>query len=107
VGGWAYKDVYVFWYDEADRVCKHFKVSSPTETAASWTRSAFWGGAVRFLYNLGDGFQPEGVLSLASGYWLKQYHDEMQEDLRPVKGSMNMLGAPEDEEAADAKEEEL
>ena len=56
---------------------------------------------------MGDGFQPEDVLSLASGYWLKQYHEEMQEDLRLVKGSMNMLGAPEDEEAAGAKEEEL
>ena len=79
VGGWAYKDVYVFWYDEADRACKHFKVSSPTETAASWTRSAFWGGAARFLYNLGDGFQPEG--------------------------SMNMIGAPDDEATHDEKEE--
>ena len=73
--------------------------------AASWTRFAFWGGAARFLYNLGDGFQPEGVLSLASGYWLKQYHDEMQEDLRLVKGSMNMIGAPDDEAADDEKEE--
>ena len=47
------------------------------------------------------------MLSLAPGYWLKQYHEEMQEGLRLVKGSMNMLGAPEDEEAANAKEEEL
>ena len=79
MGVWAYKGVYVFWYDDADRMCKHFKVSSPTETAASWTRSAFWGGAARFLYNLGDGFQPEG--------------------------SMNTIGAPGDEATHDEKEE--
>ena len=71
VTGWVYKDVYIFWYDDADRVCKHFKASTPTDTAASWSRSAFWGGAARFIYNLGDGFQPEDVLSLASGYWVK------------------------------------
>ena len=69
VTGWVYKDVYIFRYDDADRVCKHFKASTPTDTAASWSRSAFWGGAARFIYNLGDGFQPEDVLSLASGYW--------------------------------------
>ena len=101
VTGWVYKDVYIFWYDDADRVCKHFKASTPTDTAASWTRSAFWGGAARFFYNLGDGFQPEGVLSLASGYLVKQYNDEMQEDLRLIKGSMNMLGGADTESEKD------
>ena len=45
----------------------------------------------------------EMVFSLAGGYWLKQYHDEMHEDLRLIKGSMNVLGAPEspEEEAPD------
>ena len=101
VTGWVYKDVYIFWYDDADRVCKHFKASTPTDTAASWSRSAFWGGAARFIYNLGDGFQPEDVLSLASGYWVKQYNDEMLEDLRMIKASMSMLGDTDTESEKD------
>ena len=101
------EDVYVFWFDEKDRVCKHFKSTVPTDTASSWTRSAFWGGAARFVYSLGDGFQPEDLAALAGGYWLKQYHDEMHEDLRLIKGSMNVLGAPEspEEEAPDDNED--
>ena len=50
----------------------------------------------------GDGFQAEDVLALASGYWVKQYHEELNEDLKQIKGSMAMLGdVPEDAEEGD------
>ena len=95
VKGWLYMDDFVFWKDEADPVCKHFKITTPTDTTASWTRSAFWGGVARFAHDVfADGFQPQDLMSLAAGYWVKEYHDEMQEDLRLIKSSMNMLGAP-------------
>ena len=99
VGGWMYKDVYVFWNDGG--TCKHFKVTLPTDSMSSWSRSAFWGGVARFAANLGDGFQPEDLVALASGYWIKQYHDELQEDLKQIKGTMSMLG----DVAQDDKEE--
>jgi len=108
VTGWLYKDAYVFWNEGG--TCKHFKVTVPTDTTSSWTRSAFWGGLARFAANLGDGFQPEDLLALASGYWIKQYHDELSEDLRQIKGSMNMLGdVAEDDVVEDGrvKQEEL
>ena len=85
---------------DAERVCKHCKAGTPTDTAASWTRSAFWGGAARCIYNLGDGFQPEDVLSLASGCVVKQYNGEMQEDLRMIQAPMSMLGGEAESEAA-------
>ena len=109
VKGWIYKDDYIFWKDDAEPVCKHFKITTPTDTAASWTRSAFWGGVVKFIHEVfSDGFQPEDLMSLAAGYWVKGYHDEMQEDLRLIKSNMNMLGAPtmDGEDAADATQED-
>jgi hypothetical protein len=106
VGGWMYRDMYVFWNDAG--TCKHFKITTPTESMSSWSRSAFWGGVARFAANLQDGFQAEDVLALASGYWVKQYHDELSEDLQQIKGSMAMLGdAPEDEEDGDQVRKEL
>ena len=100
----AFQDVYIYWFDSQENICKSFKTSVPTDTVSSWTRSAFWGGAARFAYNLGDGFQPEDLTALATGYWMKQYHDEMEEDLRLIKTNMNMLG---EEPAQGDKKEEL
>ena len=47
-------------------------------------------------------------MSLAAGYWIKEYHDEMQADLRLIKSNMSMLGAPtmDGEDAADATQED-
>jgi len=63
---------------------------------------------VRFAWELGDGLQPQDVLALASGYLAKEYHDELDEDLKQIKGSMHMLGdgGAEDEDDR-AKQEEL
>jgi hypothetical protein len=97
VRGYFYNDVYIFWYDENDKVCKHFKSTVPTDTASAWTKSAFWGGIVAFVYELRDGFNPTDILSLFFGYWIKSYHDELSEDYRQIKGDMNMLGAPPEE----------
>ena len=38
---------------------------------------------------------------MASGYWVKQYNDEMLEDLRMIKASMNMLGDTDTESEKD------
>ena len=45
-------------------------------------------------------------MSLAAGYWIKEYHDEMQEDLRLIKSNMNMLGAPTMDGPADVTQED-
>ena len=29
-----------------------------------------------------------------SGYWLKEYHNELEEDLKMIKSDMNLLDAP-------------
>lgn len=50
-------------------------------------RSGVAGGA-RFAYSLGDGFTPDALVALASGYALTQYNEELNEDLRLVKGQM-------------------
>jgi hypothetical protein len=106
VAGWMYKDTFVFWSDAG--TCKHFKITTPTDSMSSWSRSAFWGGVARFAANLQDGFQAEDVLALASGYWVKQYHDELSEDLKQIKGSMAMLGdVPEDDEEGKQDRKEL
>lgn len=108
VKGWLYKDDYVFWKEDGDPVCSYFKITTPTDTTASWTRSAFWGGVARFAHDVfADGFQPEDILSLAAGYWIKEYHDELQQDLRLIKSSMNMLGAPDADKGEDNDEAEL
>ena len=77
----------------------------PTDTISSWSRSACWDGLARFAANLGDGFQAEDLLALASGYWIKQYHDELNQDLKQNKGSMSMLGDVADDEDVSVKEE--
>ena len=64
---------------------------------------------MRFAWELGDGLQPQDLLALASGYLAKEYHDELDEDLKQIKGSMHMLGdggADVDEDDR-AKQEEL
>ena len=93
-----YKDVYVFWLDRDEGICKSYKTSVPTDTMSSWTRTAFWGGAARFVWELGDGFQPADLAALMSGYWLKEYHNELEEDLKMIEGDMNLLGAPGEDE---------
>ena len=105
VGGWMYRDMYVFWNDAG--TCKHFKVTAPTDSMSSWSRSAFWGGVARFAANLQDGFQAEDVLALASGYWVKQYHDELNADMKGIRGSMAMLGDVPEEDGEKQREEEL
>ena len=62
---------------------------------------------MRFAWELGDGLQPQDVLALVSGYLAKEYHDELDEDLKQIKGSMHMLGDGEVAEDDRAKQEEL
>ena len=65
---------------------------------SSWTRTAAWGGIANFAVQLGDGFQPEDLVALASGWLLKNQHDEMEQDQRLLRENMNLLGVPEKKE---------
>ena len=43
----------------------------------------------------GQGFQPQDLVALASGYWAKQHNEEVEKDLAMIKSEMNLLGTPD------------
>ena len=45
------------------------------------------------------------MVALAAGYWVKEYHDELQEDLKHIKGSMRVLGDVAEDEKEEVEEE--
>ena len=52
-------------------------------------------------YLSGEGFQPQDLVALASGYWAKQFNEEVERDLMTIRGEMNLLGTPSGRDDSD------
>lgn len=67
--GWFENDVYMYWYDEAERICKAIKSPVPTSLVSGLSKNAIGMGTLAVLLSLKDGaIDPGDLMVVYEGY---------------------------------------